>query len=226
MIDVEESKSKLPPEVLAELKKHGSRGSPRREQVLDIVKDCGGKATLDQIIVGMWVMFETKMKRENASSVVHKMQSFGVLDSAGPGICKLPEVEEQGQPEKIETEQNLDPRDVTDAGAPNSLAVKGRTQTITCANCSREKDYPVDTTPINHEGNEFCRRECRDDFIRDSKGAVAASNAEESAYGKAVKCGNCDGTIPTVDVGVVKLDDIDVCSHLCKRELKNAINDE
>src|ERR1043166_5333849 len=51
----------LPPELLSELS--GSHADPLEAQIMAVLRDCGGPADLDQLLIGLYRKFETVQKR-------------------------------------------------------------------------------------------------------------------------------------------------------------------
>lgn len=64
---------KLPAELRKELAFAGVRASKRQQQVLDAIDDHGGRASLNEILVGVWRASGDVLKRGNLTAVCAKM---------------------------------------------------------------------------------------------------------------------------------------------------------
>ena len=213
MIDVQKELAGLPPEVAAQLRV-GKTGTPRQDQIMEIVRECGGQADVDQLVIGMWTMFKVAIKRENVSTITTTLKNSGRLEKVNRGTFRLPaaelELKRASTPEPAEEKES----DV---------------ETFDCANCSREVVVNPSLNYHSIDEDLFCRRQCMDEFKAEKRDEQQQpSNQEAAPAGKNVftRCGNCDAVIPANDVGKVKFEDIDVCSHLCKREMKKAMDNE
>jgi len=217
MINVEEERPNLPPEVLKQLRKTTPKNSSKRQdQVVQIVKDCGGNASLDQIIVGFYTMFKEILSRDNTSSIIHNMKRKKLIEGdSWKGFSVLGK-----EIEKPDTEE---PEEHT-AGQGASVAPALE---ITCANCERTKELSPGDTHYSDGANDFCKRQCADEFkaaANDDK--KLPSNQQEKAMTDVVKCANCAGTIPEIDVGKVTFVGSELCSHQCRREFMKDFGDE
>jgi len=87
----------LPPELLSELS--GSHADPLEAQIMAVLQDCGGRADLDQLLIGLYRKFETVQKRRFLQNKLWRMVRKGRLHKAGKarGMFALAADKERGR---------------------------------------------------------------------------------------------------------------------------------
>lgn len=186
MIDVVSELDSLPEAIKENLdccnERRAGRPGRRYKAIIETMHECGGSATRDQIIVGVYKktgLVVTRQQLWNALSVLRQKgalvgthndlnlipESTYVQEqlSHKPAMPRRSERETQGKPETGRKGDEKATRNKVPDN-PNPVPPPKTGLTIICANCTAEKTYDKASDVVRLDNIDFCSNLCRKEF--------------------------------------------------------------